>query len=203
MYTQTPRAADTRLRESANGAARVVCFSARALIANAIGACPNNAGARAREARPATARADRNLGLSVQIYHGARFFFDGWPLSVTLGAADRPIERGTRAGHTANSARAVGSVVVPSGSIDGSSSALDLCSSTTKAAPTSQGGRDRRGLEPGCVVSVLLGDGLEEGRVEVAEFGWHTAVVSVAHLLAFLGVHDPDRLRRFLDLPLL
>ena len=59
---------------------------------------------------------------------------------MTLCAADRPIERGTRARHTANSSRAVGSVVVPSGSIDGSSSALDLCSSTTKAAPTSQGG---------------------------------------------------------------
>ena len=58
MYTQTPRAADTRLRESANGAARVVWFSARALIANAIGACPNNADARTREARPAAARAD-------------------------------------------------------------------------------------------------------------------------------------------------
>lgn len=56
MYTSTPRAADTRLRESANGAVRVVWFSARALIANAIGACPNNAGARTREARPATAR---------------------------------------------------------------------------------------------------------------------------------------------------
>ena len=49
MYTSTPRAADTRLRESANGAARVVWFAARALIANAIGACPNDAGARTRE----------------------------------------------------------------------------------------------------------------------------------------------------------